>query len=469
MADNICSFYTQSLKRCSYKISNREHKVCKVHLNTILKHGLHDALIDQISYRNQTLRYQELLNLENQLRDTIHDDNARRLEYHERAADIWKKYRETVERETHIENERHRRNPPGEEERERRRRQILEREERRERRQEENRLRRINRTIRGILHNLQSIGIEMTPELTNTITQRVGNLPDLAVLNDLNIIAEYIPSPASLGEGPNVDEMRQNTINIVCNIIEFRRLVNFGVLDDAAEDIIYDRLFVRRQSVEDTIVVIAHHYAPPPFPVAQDVEAPIDNGGRLARFAQDKQNIHTTAAVQHTKNMVEKILKIEVPKEYQWNKKVCSLTPGEIIIHCKLNPEGAMQMQMKYCKGDNIYEMGKGIYGKVLDSVWQFIKGSDDKECLYKILKTELEDNIGMCEQGNLTRLCNILSGYVDGIAPPESVNEKLGRLFADLAKDDKNSDEKKKELGIEILKENKVLESEWSVWLDAL
>jgi hypothetical protein len=127
-----------------------------------------------------------------------------------------------------------------------------------------------------------------------------------------------------------------------------------------------------------------------------------------------------------------------------------------------------MQMQTKYCKGDNIYEMGRGIYGKVLDGVWQYIQKSDDKTSLYKILKTEMEDNIGMCEQGNLTRLCNILAGYVDGIAPPESQNEKLGRLFADLAKE-KHDTAKKIEMGKTILRENKVAEAEWSVWLDAL
>ena len=126
-----------------------------------------------------------------------------------------------------------------------------------------------------------------------------------------------------------------------------------------------------------------------------------------------------------------------------------------------------MQMQMKYSKGDDIYDMGRGIYGKVLDAVWQFIRKSSDKECLYKILKTELEDNIGMCEQGNLTRLCNILSGYMDGIAPPESLNEKLGRLFGDLAKNP--DEESRKKAGLEILKENTVPEDQWAVWLDAL
>jgi hypothetical protein len=39
-----------------------------------------------------------------------------------------------------------------------------------------------------------------------------------------------------------------------------------------------------------------------------------------------------------------------------------------------------------------------------------------------------MEDCIGMCAQGNLTRLCNILAGYMEGIGSQESQSEILGR-----------------------------------------
>jgi hypothetical protein len=51
--------------------------------------------------------------------------------------------------------------------------------------------------------------------------------------------------------------------------------------------------------------------------------------------------------------------------------------------------------------------------GTVTKSV-SYSKHSPNNEDLKKILASELEDNIGMCQQGNLTRLCNILSGYLD-------------------------------------------------------
>ena len=45
-----------------------------------------------------------------------------------------------------------------------------------------------------------------------------------------------------------------------------------------------------------------------------------------------------------------------------------------------------------------------------------------------------MKDNIGMCAQGNLSRLCNILSGYLDGVnAETKSRNEIIGELLAPL------------------------------------
>lgn len=150
--------------------------------------------------------------------------------------------------------------------------------------------------------------------------------------------------------------------------------------------------------------------------------------GELEAFAHDNQNVHTTTAVRHTKDMVQKILAIPVPEEYRWCVSECSKTPGDIIMCCKLTPKGAWQMASKYCQDEDIYEMGRGIYGKVLDGVWQYVSKSSDKDDLCKIIKQEMEDNIGMCAQGNLTRLCNILSGYMEGIGVQESPSEILGR-----------------------------------------
>jgi hypothetical protein len=126
-----------------------------------------------------------------------------------------------------------------------------------------------------------------------------------------------------------------------------------------------------------------------------------------------------------------------------------------------------MAMMEKYSKADNIYELGNGIYGRVLDRVWQFISKSDDKESLCAILRSELQDNVGMCMQGNLSRLCNVLSGYLDDIKIAETPAERLGREFPKLMEIGDESERLRR--GRDILKEVGLPVAEWSAWTDAL
>ena len=195
--------------------------------------------------------------------------------------------------------------------------------------------------------------------------------------------------------------------------------------------------------------------------------APAPVVGNLAAFANDNQNVHTTSAVNQTKKIVERILKIPVPPEYRWNTIECSKTPGEIILECKVSPTATWQMMAKYCQADDVYELGAGIYGRVLDCVWQYIKNSEHKEDLYKILKTEMQDNIGMCAQGNLSRLTNIVAGYMEGIGPQESVAQILGRLLPPLMEIE--DEEERLSKAIKIRDEYAVLDNDRQSWLEAL
>jgi hypothetical protein len=171
--------------------------------------------------------------------------------------------------------------------------------------------------------------------------------------------------------------------------------------------------------------------------------------------------------VEQTKKMIEKVRSVSVPEEYRWNTSSCSKTPGEIIVMCKLTPDAAWQMMSKYANPEPIYDIEEGIYGKVLDSVWQYVLNSQEKQSLIAIVKAELEDNVGMCAQGNLTRICNILSGYMDGVGVTESPAEILGRLMPAVAEiDDVN--QRLKEAN-RVLLDSKLPTTEWMNWTTLL
>lgn len=189
--------------------------------------------------------------------------------------------------------------------------------------------------------------------------------------------------------------------------------------------------------------------------------------GELHEIVNDSQNVHRAKVVNMVNKTVETILKVPVPEDFRWNMTTCSKTPGDIVIQCKLTPKGAWQMTSQYCQDNDVYNMGKGIYGKVLDCVWQYILTSKDKDELMKILRQEMEDNIGKCAQGNLTRLCNILSGYMDDIQIKEPVAEVLGRKIPLLFEIE--NIEERVQTAYKVLVDEGLPQSEWLNWLTPL
>jgi len=200
---------------------------------------------------------------------------------------------------------------------------------------------------------------------------------------------------------------------------------------------------------------------------AQARAAPPNPNENMAAFARDRQNVHTTAAVKQIKHNINVIRQIFVPEEYRWNPTKISKTYREIVFDCDLSPKGNWQFASYYCNNAQIYDLEEGIFGIMTDGVWQYIRDSEDKRCLINILKRELEDNIGMCAQGNLSRICNVLSGYLPGIGQSESISSILGREFPKLMEIEREPDRLRQ--GERILRENNVPEAEWEVWLDPL
>jgi hypothetical protein len=175
----------------------------------------------------------------------------------------------------------------------------------------------------------------------------------------------------------------------------------------------------------------------PPIPHAVDGDNYLAEPPRertLAEIAADRQNIHTSEVMNKFKKMVELIRKIEVPEEYRWNMTKVSKTMSEIISECQLTPQAAWQFSSKYCSDETIFDMENGIFGKLMDSVWQHVKNLEDPASLKQIVKEELEMNIGTCAQGNLTRVANILVGILDGLDPQEESRlHKIGKVIADV------------------------------------
>ena len=107
------------------------------------------------------------------------------------------------------------------------------------------------------------------------------------------------------------------------------------------------------------------------------------------------------------------------------------------------------------------------LYKRILDALWVRIQASEHKTELKKRLWEEWTESVGMCCDGHITRLVNVLVGFDPEFLPPVSTGELLQQRMATLA-------------GLEIETEEKVLRAnaifdelgtpaeERTAWIDA-
>lgn len=205
----------------------------------------------------------------------------------------------------------------------------------------------------------------------------------------------------------------------------------------------------------------AHHMGPPPV-------------HRLQALARDNQNVHTQEVSEQTNKSTEKLL--------DEHRKSCSTkrmrSPDWFA--AKWLPErygGWAQvsrivndMQHWYatqtCRTEN-----DRLYAKCLDGLYMMIKkvdNDDTRKELYKRAFEECYEAVGMCCEGHISRLCNVMVGFDDSFKPPVAIGELLQNAIAKIAASEKETVEKIAEAQ-KVFSELNVPEADRVVWLEAL
>jgi len=197
--------------------------------------------------------------------------------------------------------------------------------------------------------------------------------------------------------------------------------------------------------------------------------------GTLAAFAADTQNVHTGVVSNQTHEGVKKLLAVPVPSGQADRTKAFV---ARLLKDCMVAKMVTQQVATRiYADFDHWYKVSTcraqadWLYKRVFDGLILTIAANPNggvKIELFKRLFEEMKDSLGMCCDGHITRLINVLAGFDEAFAPEKSVGEKTQELFAALASKECALLEKVAE-GCLNLRKWGVPEDEWEPWIDAL
>jgi hypothetical protein len=204
--------------------------------------------------------------------------------------------------------------------------------------------------------------------------------------------------------------------------------------------------------------------APPPPP-------PPPRQG-LAAIAHDRQNVHTRFVSEQTNRGLETLLAKQAA-----HKRAMNSTSGWFI---------AMWLQMNLDNWPNVVRVGDDmwrwyttrtcrttddkLYKRALDGLYRTIRDTPQEEMrreLYKRAWEECLESVGMCCDGHISRLCNVLVGFDDAFAPPVPFGELLQARMSSIAAMEIETDEKVRQ-ATAFFNEFAVPEAERAALLDA-
>lgn len=194
--------------------------------------------------------------------------------------------------------------------------------------------------------------------------------------------------------------------------------------------------------------------------------------GELEAFVRDRQNVHTRVVTRHTNSALDILLNAEVPDE----QKTITETHMKFMEHIALDKintsldvvrdvdrDVKRWYRVATCRTDGDY-----LYRRVLDGLWTKIKASKLRDELVIRLWQEMVDSLGMCCDGHITRLANVLCGFDDAFAPELSPAEKLQNRMAVISAMEGGIIKQTFE-ALSAFKEFNIPRDQWEAWIDAL
>ena len=198
------------------------------------------------------------------------------------------------------------------------------------------------------------------------------------------------------------------------------------------------------------------------FRIFLDATARVQNAmppkPELQQFVEDAQNVHRRVVTDNTNQQTQKLLEVPVPLGQNTLAEIQKLFGKSRKVISDMEHWYGLTMCRK--EADCLYK-------RMLDGLWALIKASPHKTDLCQRLVEELTDSIGMCCEGHLSRLCNVLVGFDDAFTTIVSKGEMLQQAMSQIAALDV-TERTKKMRARKVLRELEIPVAEHADWLDA-
>lgn len=197
---------------------------------------------------------------------------------------------------------------------------------------------------------------------------------------------------------------------------------------------------------------------------AMRIAGPVEN---LGKIATDSQSVHSVSATKSTNDGIFILEKQEVPSGQKTVDEI-----REIWLK-KFNPEQVERLirDMKdWGSRVQVMDKKKNLYKSVLRGLWAKIKSFDDAELKAELIKRlfeECTEALGMCADGHVGRLVNVLIGFDEQFKSNISPKEYFQNNMALIAKSEVplafKIDQAKK-----LMEELDIPQEEREAWLEA-
>lgn len=216
----------------------------------------------------------------------------------------------------------------------------------------------------------------------------------------------------------------------------FRRQVEAHIAAvEADRPNVLARIEAARQELQARANLGYYGGAPPPVPrvaeVGRGVRLP--PAQPLERLARDNQNVHTAAVAKQTSEGEAKLLAVKTDGKGIGLKVLRTFAARGGTLHQVMT---VMNDVDHWYRQVNCRAHGDRLYSRVLEGLWTLISeqtAERQKELLQRLWE-EMNESVGMCCDGHISRLVNVMVGFDDAFKAPISQGEILQAKMAEIA-----------------------------------